>query len=429
MVDNTNFSQKNVNDYMRRRLGYAFRHLRGYKPIEYNNSAILALFDKNNDSVISRKEFNSISKAGFDNYVKGLNEYNKDNGYEECKLSYDDVSYYLDDDFVTTEELEGNVKFYDIKNVKFEENMKLKDSSQMNFKDIKSELKTYGVPQNELDAINYEDSKVLLENLRQKRVLYDEGSNEVDYKIGTYFQGKNMLCSFLATISTFTPEQLQQIYKKKTDENGKIYYEVNFPNDRNSGRSVIITEEELNSGEITFEITEEDLNNGIAFKENGNEMTVSELPEGDKDVTLLSMAFMKRFGYGVYRRGADQYEIKEMLRTPEEAHYKRDINLTPENIKYLPKNSAVALLQEVQLEKKNLPTKFIELPEGITGEFDENTLKLSNGTVIHQFHSLAFKGIDTETQEIILTGNEGTNTSELRVPLSLAPYLQSATEM
>ena len=416
MVDNTNFSQKYVDDYIGRRIGYAFKYNRGYKPIKYNNNAILALFDKNNDSIISRKEFNSISKAGFDNYVKGLNEYKKSIGKKECTLSYDDISRYLDDDFITADELEGNVNSYNIKNMKFEENMKLKDSSQMNLDDIKSELKIYGVPQDELDAINYEDAKDLLKDLRYQRVLHDDGSDKVDYKIGTYTQGKNNLCSFLGVISTFTPEQLQQIYKKKTDENGKVYYEVIFPNDRNSGMSVKITEEELNSGEITFE-------------EDGNEMTVSELPEGDKDVTLLTMAFMKRFGYGVYRWGASPYEIKNMLKAPEEVSYKEDKNLTPEIIQNLPVNSAIALLDEVDLEKKNLPTEFIELPDGMTGEFEEYSLKLSDGTVIQRYHSLAVKGIDTETQEIILTGNEFTNTSELRVPLSLAPYLQSATEM
>ena len=413
MVDNTNFTLKNMDDYISRKKQYAFQNNRGYQKVKFNTNAILALFDKNNDSVISKREFDSISEADFEKYKNGLNEYKRDIGEEECNFSYGDLNCYLDDHYITEDELEGKIKSYKIKDMFFKEDMQMKDASQMNIRDIKAELKSYGVPQNELDIMSHNDAKNLLSDLREQRVLHDENSDVVDFKIGTYAQGDNNLCTFLATISTFTPEQLKDMCKKKTDEVGNVYYEVTFPNDKISGISVTVSEKELNDGEVTFE-------------EKGVTRTVSNLPEGDKDVTLLTMAFMKRFGYEVYRYGAFQDKIKDMFRAPGETLYRDATDLTEESIRNLPKNSAVSLLCDVDLEKNDLSTSTIELPGGITGTFTGRTLELSNGTTIRRYHSFAFKGIDPVTNEIILTGNEFTNTSELRLPISMAPYFETA---
>ena len=78
MVDNTNFILKNMDDYISRKEQYAFQNNRGYQKVKFNTNAILALFDKNNDSVISKREFDSISEADFEKYKQCLNEYRDD---------------------------------------------------------------------------------------------------------------------------------------------------------------------------------------------------------------------------------------------------------------------------------------------------------------------------------------------------------------
>ena len=141
--------------------------------------------------------------------------------------------------------------------------------------------------------------------LRQKRNMLDKNSDVVDMHVGTFNQGNLGSCSMLSQVNGLSDEQMKRIISKKTDENGKTYYEITFPIDSGTNRSVRVTEEELQNRKIT--VTEGETSRDItAFS------------RGDADVTLIEMAYIKRFGIDPIINGGDLKFVNDVFTFPDE---------------------------------------------------------------------------------------------------------------
>ena len=416
MVDNTNFSEEYVNKYIELKKGFAKKY-RVFPPdVSFNTNAVVSLFDVNFDGIISRKEFQSVSRETFDKYLKDLSKYNTRRNNVPCEITYEKIQSSFDDDIVKGDELEGWVRDFGLKNKNIPENKHLKDICQISRSEREKELLYYGIKKSELNDLESYEKDNLLRHIRIQRVIHDVDSKKVDWHMGTYYQGGNSLCAFLAFIDSLDSAQLRSLYSRKFDSSGKVYYEVTFPMDKNTGQKIIITNEELNSGEVTY------------TEPSGEVNTLSDLPCGDKDATLLSMAFIKRFGSHYYSNGAFPDEIRNIFKTPQEKNYNDIIYLTPEDLANLPKNATVSILCNYDLEQKNLDDKNFTLSDNLTGEIDRSYVYLSNGTKILRAHSFSVRGYDPVKKELIVSGNEYVNTSELRIPASMAKYLHVALQ-
>ncbi|MBR6098711.1 hypothetical protein IKP85_03085 [bacterium] len=181
-------------------------------------------------------------------------------------------------------------------NIAFNADMKAKLKAQHH----KNTLETLSSEEKELNQLRKQVS-----GLRAKRNMIDKNSDIVDFHIGTFNQGGLGSCSMLAQLNGLSDEQLKRIIKKKTDNNGKIYYEVTFPIDAGTKNSVIVTEAELSNREITV-------------TDGKQTQTVSAFSTGDTDVTLMEMAYIKRFGINPVVNGGDFKFLNDIFTFPDE---------------------------------------------------------------------------------------------------------------
>ena len=444
------FDLNKINLYIKNRDEYLSNHCENAKVHDFNLNAIFSLFDKNNDGKISRNEFKQISKAEYVNYVNQLKDYNSKNGNSTNNNSiwtYEQIETSLNDAFFTTDEAENiltnfKTKDADVSGSKgLKEEHHLKDMSQMSKEEIIAELESYGI-----NTDNMKDAKLkrTLEAARVERIKHDVGSSEVDGHIGTYSQGKSLYCTVLAQLDTLSDEEITKLFthdpkEPKTDANGKKYWEVKFPCDDNNEITVIITEDELNDKTITVD-------------ENGIPREIADFPEGDKDVTLLTMAFVKRFGTHITDNGAWAFQTKNKFISSSETRYRDNQHLEDfsiDDFKNMPPHSQVGLLNKEELARKGIdtsgknldlswlspkeqvtiiePWSTFELSNGIKGCIGKGGIQLSNGTKIVSFHALSVRRFDEETHELILSQNEFGNLSELRIPIELARFIEIAS--
>ena len=295
----------------------------------------------------------------------------------------------------------------------------------------------------------------------------DAGSDEVDFHVGTFNQGKLGSCVMLSQLNGLSDETLRRMIKPKTDDNGKKYYEVTFPIDSNSGKSVVISEEELQSQKI--QITDGNITKNLTG-----------FSTGDMDVTLLEMAFYKRFGVDAASDGVDVKLGHDIFTYPEEnkQHVGTSYELTETKVK-----EAVANRDHVSINFKHpsrLPENFsynstITSASGITANWifdgserdnalnalavmfakyspDEKadlsqyermsdaelmdatnrfvsqdygfcgTIQLSNGYKLMENHAYSLKGYDENTKEIILANPHKSN-EDIRIPIDIASAL------
>ena len=101
-------------------------------------------------------------------------------------------------------------------------------------------------------------------------------------------------------------ETLKRIYQESPKGSGN--YKITFPLDygNQNKEPVIITKEELENGEIKIKGPD------------GKDYLLNNFTQGDKDVMLLEMAFMKRFGTYISIYGADEKMIEEIFTFPED---------------------------------------------------------------------------------------------------------------
>ena len=445
-----NFNLNNINQYIKDRDEYLNKHMEQSKQHDFNLDAIFSLFDKNHDGKISRNEFKQISKAEYTNYIEQLKNYNSQNGNSSNNNSiwtYEQIENSLDDAFFTTDEAErilfsSKSKDADMcgaRNLK--ENRNLKDISQMSKEEMIEELESYGI-----NTENMKDIKIkrTLESAREERIKHDIGSSEIDGHIGTYSQGKSLYCTVLAQLDTLSDKEVAELYthdprEPKIDSNGKKYWEVKFPCDDNNDKTVIVTEDELD-------------NKTIIVEENGKPREVADFPEGDKDVTLLTMAFVKRFGTDITDNGAWAFQTKNKFVSSSESIYMDNQHLedfTIDDFKNMPPHSQIGLLNREELARKGIdvsgenldlswlspkeqisliePWGTFELSNGIKGCIDKSGILLSDGTKIVSFHALSVRGFDEKTNELIVSQNEFGNLSELRIPIELAKFFETAS--
>ena len=420
MVDNINFSIENIANYKKKLENKCKEEYLIVPKFSFNTQAILSLYDTNYDGKISKSEFENISKDKYKKFVKELNNYNASNSENKSNLNRSLLETYLDkDNQITISELEGNSKKYSFMRKTLKEDRHLKDATQMNNADIEQELSTYGFSKSEI--LNLKKNNKLQETLVQTRkrlVLYDKNSDKVDWHIGTHYQGSGNICTLLAFIDTMTSSQLHELYSQKKDNNGQIYYEFIFPQDRESNKVTIVTEEEFKKGEIT------------TFNNKGEPDVLLGLPIGDKDTTLIVMAFLKRFGSKVYHSGAKGADIQNAFKTNQETKFIKKSDLTPDDLKNLPPNSTIDCLNYADFFEKDLVTNgddnYIYLKDDLKINLNKFKVEFPNGTTIEMNHSYSVRKYDEKTEELIITGNEFTSASELRLPIKYAKYFNTA---
>ncbi len=433
----------------------------------FNIKAIFSIFDTNYDGKISKEEFEKISKEEYNQFISELNKYNKEQGFDIDKDSiwtYGQMKGYLNHVFDTEgayticedEALFDNIgtslikpqnnisedrqKFYNEK-YKNEQITTLKDISQMTESEIIAELKEYGI-----DTENKKISS-LKHNLpeeREKRAIYDSGSNDVDGKVGTFVQTQNnKLCSVLAELMNMSETEIQELYgeagktpETKIDENGEKYWEIQFPQDKNTDIKVKITENELNSGQITFTENDEKRTLGGIF------------PRGDADVTLLSMAFVKRFGTSIMRGGAWAMQTKSKF---SQEKYMDNQHLELMNDYSILVHNQIGMLMADEIERKGIECKNLKdedlsfiskeerlivsmskglittLSDGRKACISTQGIYLSDGTHIQPAHAMSVSRYDAENKELVIISNEFGNLSELKIPEELMVYFETAS--
>ena len=315
----------------------------------------------------------------------------------------------------------------------------LKDISQMSDDEIVQELNGYGVDAKVEEGTSTQVAlRTLLLEVRNERARTDINSDEVDGHIGTYVQGaQNAFCSLLSQLDTMTDAQIQDMIETKTNDNGEKVYSITFPIDKGTARSVEVSESELKSGRITV-------------LHEGQEETTNSFPTGDEDVTLICMAYVKRFGGDIITHGAWQYDTQNAFRTLQETELKDNQHLEDMDLKTLGEHNTIAILSLEEIARKGVeleqitpealegfPANIIAYAgrEGILSEVSDGRkayicdqgIFLSDGTTLSPGHAMSIRGYDDATGELVISGSEFNNMSEIRIPGELSRYLEAAS--
>lgn len=394
MVD---FSAKKIEKYAEQIRLQQFKNGAGQVIVnEFNTDAILFFFDKNKDGKISKHEFEQVSKENYSLFAKDLAKYNASLNESSHIYTYDELNKFLDDGIIRDAELNDNPKKLLDENLNLKEQKHLKNIPQMSQEEINTELKLYG-----LDGSDGLD----LNELRKERNNVDENSDIIDWHVGTFNQGSHCNCSLLARIENLSDEDLKNIYCKKQDKKGNIYYEVNFPSDNNK-KTIKITQEELDY---------------MSIKYKGNEITG--FSTGDKDVLLLEMAYIKRFGTNIIKNGMF---LNDSLRIFSKDENIQEYNEIFEEHLVNNKVKSVCLLSNAQLKQyRNIDNEEVVLDSGAKARlFEKNgdieivgqqRLKLPDGTLIYGKHAYAVKSYNPETKKVVLS-NPTENSTDIVVP-------------
>lgn len=363
---------------------------------EFNTDAILFFFDRNKDGKISKQEFEQVSKENYSLFAKDLAKYNASINDSSHIYTYEELNKFLEDGIISNGELNDNPKKRLDENLNLPEQKHLKNIPQMSEEEIQTELALYNKDK--------KDAK-MLRNFRKERNNIDQNSDVVDWHIGTFNQGSHHDCSLLARIENLSDEDLKNIYCKKQDKKGNIYYEVNFPSDNNK-KTVKITQEELDY---------------MAIKYKGDEITG--FSTGDKDVLLLEMAYIKRYGKSIIDNGLT---LKDSLLIFTQNKEIKEYNEISEEQLINNKVKSLCLLSTEQLKHyKNIDNEEVVLDSGAKARlFEKNgdieivgqqRLKLPDGTLIYGKHAYAVKSYNPETKELVLS-NPAENSTDIVVP-------------
>lgn len=321
----------------------------------------------------------------------------------------------------------------------------LKDISMMSPEKIKEELESYGVKIAKKEENNIINLRLLLKSARNTIANEDKNSNIIDFHIGTFTQQEHSkYCAVLAQLDSMTDDEIKDMIEISDD---KSSYHIIFPN----GDSTVITEEQLNSWSVTV-----DWENKI----------LDDLPKGDKDVRLITMAYVQIFWTYIVGNWERQYKVQNKFKKATEP--KLMDNQHFENIQDYTKLSqywinTISVQNNDELKRKGFEFKF-RTKEEVSRIKDKGTLNeaigkkwdiikwdinkwafittLSNGknicitascvyisdwTQIPRGHAMSIRWYDEKTEELIVTESEYNNISELRIPKELFVFLETAS--
>ena len=391
---------KDIEKYVKVSQRRRFRNGENATPINsFVTNAVLSFFDKNKDGRISIPEFQSISKEDYSIFAKELKEYNKTNGIDDTVFSYEELGSYLDDGYIDERDLEGDNPKYLDRRLVLKEQKGQKHIALMTQEEIDEEFNKYGVDNTANPNI--------INSLRKERNEIDENSDIIDWHIGTANQGKLETCTVLAYAESLSDEELHNLYSKKTDKDGNIYYEFNFPSD-NGKKPVKVTQKELDN---------------MSIKTGKKEITG--FSTGDKDTMLIEMAYLKRYGTKIIKEGAQPTDIISKFNN-NKANFYSDIT---EKLLSSDAPKILSLLDVSVLEKeKGVKSDEINLNSGKTASIriNENPLradlqtelKLPDGSVIYGNHAYSVKGYNPDTKEVTIT-NPYENSTDIIIPFEI----------
>lgn len=405
MVD---FNAKKINKYIQEYMGKQFKN--GAEKVlvtSFTNNAILFAFDKNKDGKVTKKEFEQLSKEKYTLFAKDLAEYNKSQNVDEHVYSYDELAKFFEDGYLGAEDLDNGLDIYkSIDMPILEEKKDFKHPRQMSEEEIQEELKPYG-------ALPKDD--VILSELRSTRNIYDKNSDVIDWHVGTFNQGTFGTCAILAIANSLSDEDLKKLYAKKQDKDGNIYYEVNFPED---------------NGKKPIKVTQEEIDN-YAMKYKKNEF--AGFSNGDADIRLLEMAYVKRFGKDILFSGEQPDIVMQRITGNKDAktYY---LNIT-EDMLTNDKVKTIAIASDEQLKQnKNFKDNKLMLSSGesvvLSHSSSDNVknvgtqrLSLPDGTVLYGRHAYAVKSYDTQTKELTIV-NPHESSTEIKIPFEVLQLLR-----
>ena len=338
-----------------------------------------------------------------------------------------------DDDMEAETEKSVEIKNTDILNK--EMGKKLRTTSMMSHEDIKKELESYGVEIYDEWKDNTSDLRILLNRARNTIAIKDKNSNIIDFHIGTYIQGESKYCTVLAQLDTMTDDEIKDMIQIEEDSDNKISYHVTFPN----GETTVISEEELNSWTINKE---------------WEDITLNDLPKWDKDVKLITMAYVKTFWTHIVGNWEWQYKAQNKFRKPGEQLYDNQYFEDIQDYSNLPKYSTISVINSDELKRKGFEFKVrtkeevswikdaITKSEATSNGWWASIITLSNDkkvcitatymyisdwTLIPVGHAMTIRWYDETSEELIISGNEFNNISEIRIPKELFKVLETAS--
>ena len=389
------------------------------KERSFSINAILSIFDKDANGIISQKEFDAVSEKDYNTFVEELCKHNKEQGNDEQYNSIPSykklISFIKNRSYIRISQLENfeinqgneNNVYNDMSDKHFKETKHLKDISQMSEEEIINELTSYGIPiqNNKKSAL-----KRALESAREQRILSDENSSVVDGHIGTYIQPEgNKSCTILAHLDTLTDEEVQNMYKKRIDNDGNVVYDVTLTKDNGEKVTVTVTEKEIYDGEIEI-------------NEDGIKKTISNFTSGDADVRMFEMAYVKAMGSEITQLGEWAYKTQNRLNnTNSTFSYRQDLEKI-KDFSTIPRNSIISLLDEDERKQKNLPDSITfakENGENVELKMTPFGLRITqNGSTIDvaPAHAIQIKGYNKEDNTLTISGNNFENMSELKIP-------------
>lgn len=379
-------------------------------------NALLSLFDKNHDGVVSKKEFNNITAEKYSIFTKELNKYNQKNNETNEKIyNYEELKNFLDDGYINSRELSEKSQKYLNKTKNFPEEKSIKNNEIMTKDEIKTELQSYEIDDETIKSILEQDLKkaqFTLFKIRREKNDIDKNSNIVDGHIGTFSQGHNNNCTLLSLINDLSDEELKNICSKKQDKNGKTHYIVNFPED-NGKKPIKITQDEIDNKSIKYKNKE-----------------ILGFSTGDNDMTLLEMAYIKRYGLNMKKYGERPPTVLERFQNPKN-------NNTPTN--YYDSIDENMLLDDTHKEimltdrdylkqNKHFFAKNFALKNGITinltteqNRGQRDIAEFSNGITLWGEHAYSVKSYNPKTKEVTLV-DPAENSTDIIVPFD-ALYL------
>lgn len=319
----------------------------------------------------------------------------------------------------------------------------LKTVSLMSSEEIKTELESYGVEIPEEWKNNIKKLRALLNSTRNTIANEDKNSNIIDFHIWTYTQGESKYCSVLSQLDTMSDNEIKDMIKIKEDSDNKLSYYVTFPQDKwNDNTTVKITEEELNSWTLTI-------------NENWQDRILNDLPKWDKDVTLITMAFIKRFWTYIVDNWEWQYKTQNRFRTHTEPKLKDNQHFEDiQDYSNLPQYSTIWTLNNDEIKRKGINIDFrthtdnevswiedrvikteatriwaaiMTFPNGKKVCISQGYIYISDWTLIPRWYGMSFRWYDEKSEELIVSGSEFNNISEVRIPKELFIFLEIAS--
>lgn len=317
----------------------------------------------------------------------------------------------------------------------------LKAVSLMNSEEIKAELGSYEVEIPEECKNNIKKLRTLLNNARNTIANEDKNSDIIDFHIGTYTQGKNMCCTVLTQLDTMSDNEIKDMIQIKKDSDNKLSYYVTFPQDKwNDNASVKVTEEELNSWSLTI-------------NENWHDRILNDLPKGDKDVTLITIAFIKRFWTNIFDNWDRAYKTQNKFRTSTEPKLKDNQHFEDiQDYSNLPLHTTICFLNPDEIRRKGIDFRLqtdeevswiennnikmkarkfwasiMSLSNGKKACITKDSIYISDWTLIPNGHAMSFRWYDERSEELIVSWSEFNNISEVRIPRELFIFLETAS--